>query len=87
MTMTRRTASDADTAQVNRDGIQVVAWRCDHCRKFQPNEIQSRTVYVEDSGPMRDSGPIVKARSRTIARMIVCPPCARKLGAPGRLGN
>lgn len=60
--------------------ITISAWRCDHCRKYQPMSIPSTTVYVEDSGPMRDSGPVVKARSRFIQRMIVDPPCARVLG-------
>lgn len=60
--------------------ITISAWRCDHCRKYQPMNIASTTVYVEDSGPVRDSGPIVKARVRSIQRMIVDPVCARVLG-------
>lgn len=65
-----------------------VAWRCEHCRRWQPAAYPSVVILVDEIGDRWVTYGAVKKKVRFARRMVVCDPCRRSIAdVPGEPGK
>lgn len=78
MSPSRPVESPALPERPDRIADRIVAWRCEHCRKLMPMNIEALVILVDDLGGPSHSGGVT-SRGRIARRMVVCPPCKRSI--------
>jgi len=58
---------------------QAVAWRCENCRRWQPQRLASFALLVDDIAEGWYFVGAVKRRRRFSRLMVVCEPCRRSI--------
>lgn len=59
--------------------VAPVAWRCEHCRRFQPPQVSSFVIVVDDFSARWSASGAMKQRARFARKMVVCGPCRRMI--------
>lgn len=64
---------------VDRPGVVIEAWRCEHCRKLYPPAMEATVVVIDEVASRWSHSGAVASKGRFARRMVVCQPCRRSI--------